>query len=49
MHGLGALMEESFLLVVEFELNDFLDTVAADYRGHADAEVAFAVLTVEEA
>ena len=49
VNGFGALVEEGFLLVVEVELNDFLDTVAADDGGNTDAEVAFTVFTVEQA
>ena len=47
--GYGSLAgsEEGFLLVVERELDDALDTVAADDTRHADIDVAIAVLALE--
>lgn len=48
MNSFGALVEKLFLLVVEVEFNNFLDTVLAEDTGHADAEVFLAVFAVEE-
>ena len=48
MNSLGACLEESFLLVVEVELDNLLDTVAAKQAGNAYADVTFAIFTFYE-
>ncbi len=44
----SALSEECFLLFVEGELNDLLNTILAEDTGNADAEVFFAIFAFEQ-
>ena len=48
VYSLCALVEESLLLLVEFELDDSLDTVLAEYARNTDAEILFAIFAFKK-
>ena len=45
--GSGAGSEFSFFVSVQFQFNDFLDTVLAKDNGNTDADIRFAVFTFQ--
>src|SRR5271170_3762333 len=47
LHGLCRLVEHAALHTVELDLDDALDSLAADDDGHADIKILHAVLAVE--
>lgn len=48
MNSFSALVEEGELFVVEVEVDDLFDAVAAEDTGHTDAEILLAIFSFEK-